>query len=388
MFSKTPLLTIVFPLVLTAFSYATVTVTVSTPHEGDTVSAPINVQACATSDVAPIDAWHIYVNSVDNGPYFGDCINVNVPAGQGANTLVIRAWDQSPVESFGDQTVDVTVSGGGGGVPPSNHVFVVMFENTNFSSVYGNGNLPTFNSLANTWSLGTQYYANFHPSIGNYFELTAGEHVTDNDDGYTGPMTDDNIVRELTAAGKSWKEYSEGLPYVGYTGGDICPQTSCQYVRHHNPMTYFSDVLNSSSQQQNLVPFSQLQNDITSGALPNYGFIVPNNCDNGHDDSICPMSSFADPWLQNNIVNTLLQSGPFQPGGDGILFIVFDESGDDNTNGGGLVYMAVIGPQVKRGYQSGTFYQHQSLLRTVTNALGISAPNDAAGAQPMADFFQ
>ncbi len=42
----------------------------------------------------------------------------------------------------------------------------------------------------------------------------------------------DNVVRELTAAGKTWKSYAESLPSVGYTGGD-----QGAYLRHHNPMS-------------------------------------------------------------------------------------------------------------------------------------------------------
>ena len=38
------------------------------------------------------------------------------------------------------------------------------------------------------------------------------------DDSFSGPVSQDNIVRELIAAGKSWKSYAEGLPSVGYTG--------------------------------------------------------------------------------------------------------------------------------------------------------------------------
>ena len=64
-----------------------------------------------------------------------------------------------------------------------------------------------------------------HPSIGNYFELTAGKIIA-NDDAYKTTVTADNIVRHLLTAGKTWKEYTEGLPSVGYTGGDTGKYTS------------------------------------------------------------------------------------------------------------------------------------------------------------------
>jgi hypothetical protein len=60
---------------------------------------------------------------------------------------------------------------------------------------------------------------NTHPSIGNYFRLTTGKIITNND-GYKVTVIADNIVRHLLSAGKTWKEYTEELPSIGYTGGD------------------------------------------------------------------------------------------------------------------------------------------------------------------------
>src|SRR5438132_4872336 len=97
--------------------------------------------------------------------------------------------------------------------------------------------MPYLNELATQYGLATQYFANTHPSIGNYFMMTTGQIIT-NDDAFGGPVSDDNIVRELTAAGKTWKIYAESLPSPGYTGGDVFP-----YLKHHNPFAYFTDVI-------------------------------------------------------------------------------------------------------------------------------------------------
>jgi len=69
--------------------------------------------------------------------------------------------------------------------------------------------------------------------------------------------------------------------------------------------------------------------------------------------------------------------------------ITFDESVDtDTTNGGGHVITVVISPQAKQGFQSSTLYQHQNLLRTVDEALGVSThPGAAATAADMSEFF-
>ena len=272
-------------------------------------------------------------------------------------------------------------------IPNSNHVVIVLEENESYSAVVGSSSMPYLNNLASQNALATQYYANTHPSIGNYFMLTAGEIITNNDS-LNSTVNVDNIVRHLLTAGKTWKSYAESLPSVGYTGGDQYP-----YVRHHNPLSYFSDVTNSSVQRLNLVPFTHFAGDLSNNALPNYSFIVPNVNHDAHD---CPTSptgctnavklSTADTWLKNNIA-PLLSNPTFQK--DGILIIVFDESFDtDTAHGGGHVAAVAIGPGVKKGFKSTTFYQHQNVLRTALDALGVhSYPGIAASSADMADMF-
>src|SRR5690242_5686593 len=64
------------------------------------------------------------------------------------------------------------------------HVFIVALENHSYSSVIGNTtDMPYLNDLANTYGYAEGYYANAHPSIPNYFMLTAGQTIT-TDDGF------------------------------------------------------------------------------------------------------------------------------------------------------------------------------------------------------------
>jgi hypothetical protein len=272
-------------------------------------------------------------------------------------------------------------------VPKSDHVVLVMEENQSYSTVIGSASMPYLNSLASQYGLATQYYANTHPSIGNYFMLTTGQ-IVSNNDGLNSTVNVDNIVRHLLTAGKTWKSYAESLPAVGYTGGDVYP-----YARHHNPFSYLSDVANSSVQKLNLVPFSHFSADLANNQLPNYAFVVPNLNHDAHD---CPTGpngctdaqklAVADSWLKNNI-GPLLSNAAFQQ--DGILIILVDESfNTDTAHGGGHVAALVIGPKVKKGFKSTVLYQHQNELRTMLDALGVTSyPGSAASAAGMADFF-
>jgi phosphatidylinositol-3-phosphatase len=236
--------------------------------------------------------------------------------------------------------------------------------------------MPYLNSLASQYGLATQYFANGHPSMPNYLMLTTGMFESF-DDNFTGTISDDNVVRELAKAGKTWKAYEESIPSAGYLGSDALP-----YLRRHNPFSYLSDVQQDPSQAANIVPFSQFAADLANNALPQYSFIAPDVNNDAHDGTL----SAADSWLQSNIA-PLITSTTFQNGG--LLLITFDESEEtDVEHGGGHVPTLIISPKSKSKYQSQTEYQHQSTLRLVLQASGVgSFPGLAATAPDMTEFF-
>jgi hypothetical protein len=272
-------------------------------------------------------------------------------------------------------------------VAAADHVFLVLLENHGFNQVIGNPAMPYLNSLASEHALAANYFANTHPSIGNYFMLTTGN-IETNDDAFTGAVSSDSIPRAFAAAGKTWKAYLESLPSAGYTGGDVYP-----YFKHHDPYVYLTDVLNSAAETANVVPYTQLASDLHAGALPSFGFIAPSAEDDAHD---CPGGAAsctdnqklaaADAWLQANI-DPLIKSPALS---NSVFIIVFDEAADtDATNGGGQVAWVVAGAHVKAGFRSTTLYQHQSTLRLVLDLLGVADhPGNSATAPAMQEFFQ
>jgi len=260
--------------------------------------------------------------------------------------------------------------------PTFSHVFLVIEENHSFTDVIGNSSMPYFNSLASKYGLAKQYFANAHPSIPNYLMLTTGQMETLNDS-FSGTIGDDNVVRELVGAGKTWKAYEESIPSAGYLGGDAPP-----YVRRHNPFSLLSDVQNSTTQAANIVPFTQFATDLANNSLPNFSFIVPDVNNDAHDGTLAT----ADSWLQSNIA-PVIASSTFQSGG--LLVIVFDEGElSDFNHGGGQVPAVIVSSSSKPNFQSQTLYQHQSTLRLVLEALGVNKfPGQAATAPKMAEFF-
>ena len=256
------------------------------------------------------------------------------------------------------------------------HIVLLVEENHSYSDVVGSSSMPYLNSLISQYGLAAQYFANTHPSLPNYLVLTTGL-MESNNDNFAGAVSDDNVVRELVKAGKSWKAYLESLPSPGYLGGD-----TGAYLRQHNPFADLSDIQESGTQADNMVPFTQFASDLANNALPQYSFIAPNANDDAHNGTLAQ----ADSWLQSNIA-PLLASSAFQSGG--LLIVTFDESEDsDVEHGGGHVATVIISPQAKKGYQSQTLYQHQSTLRLVLAGSGVNTfPGMSAAAPDMTEFF-
>jgi phosphatidylinositol-3-phosphatase len=267
-------------------------------------------------------------------------------------------------------------------------VFFVIMENQSYEDMVASPNMPYLNSLIPQGAIADNFFANTHPSIGNYFMLTTGQIIT-NDSNFSGTMTDNNLVRVLTAASKSWKAYIENLPSIGYTGGDRNP-----YVKRHNPFAYFSDVLNAPSQAARMVPYSQFAADLASGNLPDFVYILPNQQHNMHD---CPAGMpsctnddklrAGDAWLQDN-VSAILNSSTFST--NSVLVFTMDEGEHSDTrNGGGRIITLFIGPKAKVGFRSSNFYQHESLLRYILDRIGVAdRPGASANATPMDEFVR
>jgi len=365
------------PCLLLLVSSAFAGVTVTSPTNNSTVSSPVKYVASATTSCSKgIAAMGIYsAPGVLAYKVNGASLNTTLSLSAGTYSTVVQDWDNCGGSA--KTPVTITVSGSGTGkVPASSHVFLLVEENHSYSQVIGSSSMPYLNSLANKYGLALKYYANTHPSIGNYFMMTTGQIITNNDS-YCGTVSNDNIVRHLITAGKTWKSYAESLPYAGYTGCN-----TGTYVKRHNPFSYFTDVVNSSTEKYNLVPFSQFKTDLANNHLPQFSFIVPNVNDDAHNGTLFA----ADYWLKVNIA-PLLASSTFLK--DGILIIVFDESLDtDSQGGGGHVGALVIGPKVLAGHKSSITYQHQNTLKSLMQALGLSSfPGAASTASGMADFF-
>jgi hypothetical protein len=252
-----------------------------------------------------------------------------------------------------------------GNVPNFSHIIVIIFENREYSSVVGNGSWPNFNNLASNYALLTQSYAVAHPSLPNYIALTSGSTQGITSDCTSCFVNATNIGDILEQNGKSWKGYMEDMPSPCYIGN------SGDYAQKHNPFIYYDDIrTNSDRCASHVVPLTQFDTDLSNNQLPDFSWITPNLCNDGHDCS----SSTADSFLGSE-VNKILASPSFDQ--NSLLIITFDEGTSGSgccglpSNAGGHIATLFISSLAKAGYQDSTSYDHYSILKMMADAWGL-----------------
>lgn len=260
------------------------------------------------------------------------------------------------------------------------HVFVIVEENHDWSTIYKNSEAPFINNtlltngaFANDYHNVDKDFSELHPSEPNYILLEAGmiafpDHVftTDNAPSDKNSTDSDNHLSFILADnGYSWKSYQEDI------SGTDCPINAVNnYAPKHNPFIYFQDVVgnppNSANKycQKHVRPLSELQNDLQTGHVSNYNFITPNLQNDMHDGSVAQ----ADTWL-SQIVPMITNSPMFKK--DGVLFITWDEGNEDNDKNNSIG-MIIESPFVKKGYSNSISYSHASLVKTIEEIFHLS----------------
>jgi len=238
------------------------------------------------------------------------------------------------------------------------------------------------------------------------------------------------IVDQLNAVGKSWKSYQESLPasgphLVNYSDGfftnnsdiaAILPQqsplpTSANIVQlyavKHDPFVYFQSVQQSGL--SHVVGFEGpggLFDDLHSGHVPHYSFIVPNQCNDQHGKNNGTLACYGDPndngtqtglnpaliyqgdLTVRTLVNAIHNSPVWQDGNSAIV-IVWDENDYSQAPYPNKVLLTVDTNYGPHNVQSNKFYTHFSLLKSIESGLRLPCLNHACdnNAEVMTDLF-
>jgi hypothetical protein len=330
--------------------------------------------------------------------------------------------------------------------PPIGHVFIILLENESFARTFGpNSQAPYLaHTLPSQGALLRQFYGIGHFSLDNYIALISGQAPNDatqldcskfTDFVLTSPALDANgqalgkgcvypamvpmIGDQLEKAGKSWKGYMQDLgndpareveacghPVIGESDPTTRKEPGDQYATKHNPFYYFHSFIDGKARcAAHVVNLRHLSDDLASiEKTPNYSFITPNLCDDGHDapcvdhapGGLVQADGFLKKWVPQ-----ITASPAFKK--DGVLIITFDEasapgSADSsaccgeqglpgqsrlpggNGPGGGVVGAVVLSPFVKAGTTSDVPYNHYSLLRWTEDVFGVPHIGFAAAA--------
>lgn len=243
------------------------------------------------------------------------------------------------------------------------------------------------NTLIPSGTLFTNYYANFHPSLPDYLELTAGTNAGCVIDSCArDAIPDENLFHLLGQAGTSFASLEESMPANCTLSGNGT------YLARHNPEAYFTNVDEASG-----VPYGCPATDLPiapaapgtpltwPNPLPAFSFITPDTCHDMHGTTAlgpCPSGTDqiitdGDTWLSAN-VPALLSEGA-------VVIVTFDEGATgDSTNGGGHVPTIMAGPNVGVGATDATFYSHASVLAGLEDYFGLTPLlADAATATPL-----
>jgi phosphatidylinositol-3-phosphatase len=261
-------------------------------------------------------------------------------------------------------------------LPSFAHVFVIVMENKEASSIIGNGEAPYINDLANEYGLASNYTAVSHPSEPNYLALWSGSTHGVTDDGLYDFTSGSTLADQIQATGRTWHVAAQNVPlgcYGGTTASDGEDGTGT-YARKHEPAISWTSVAGNPTHCANITDFSHF--DPTLGS---FWLIVPNLCNDMHDCSIATGDAFLRGFLPR-----ILTSSAFA---NSVIFLTWDE-GSTATGGGGRVATVVISPLGKPAFVSSTNHSHYSLLHTIEKAWGMPCLANACAANDLREFFR
>jgi phosphatidylinositol-3-phosphatase len=285
------------------------------------------------------------------------------------------------------------------------HVFIIMMENTSYSSLIGNSNAPWINSAAKTYGLATNYTGVSHPSQPNYIAATSGalNGVTNDND-----ITIDvpNIVDQIEGSGRTWKAYMQSFSLCSKPTDHACGNQL--YERKHNPFISYQDVQSNPARVAKIVDFSQFSTDLANNSVPAYSWISPDQCHDMHGRASTPSDPCDFSQVQSLIktgdtflsatVGKIMNSRAWT--GNSVIFITWDESDFPFSDvsgccdavpgaGGGHVVMITISHSDHSARTSSVAYNHYSMLATVEGgwSLGCLAFTcDTANVPAMSDL--
>jgi hypothetical protein len=355
--------------------------------------------------------------------------------------------------------------------PPIKHVWVINLENESYSYTFGSAGhrfAPYLTrTLPSEGALVKNYFGTGHDSLDNYVAEISGQsgNYEMNEDcgifseftrfggenfdkstkygqlsggGCVFPEDVPTIASQLDARHRTWRIYAQdmgndphrdktvmtkagpacGHPKVGAVDlTDTTGPANDSYATRHNPFVYFASIIDDKSLcDSHVLSFTPLASNLKhTSTTPNYSMVTPNTCADGHDWPKCQDGSPGRLPKVNAFLKTWIPKITASPAyrANGLIVIVFDESGSDenagaccgevdslgfadpshpNLNepglygpGGGRTGAVLLSKYIKPGTVSNAPYNHYSQLRSIEDIFGLKHIGDAQ--QPQVKSF-
>jgi hypothetical protein len=311
-------------------------------------------------------------------------------------------------------------------------VFVIVLENESAGETFGAGSPAPYlaQTLRGQGAFLPNYHATGHESNDNYISMISGQapNIQNQADcqnfddfvpatigalgqvqgsGCVYPPSVQTVASQLSSAGFTWEDYNQDMgadpsrepavcahPAIGATDNTQKATPKDQYATRHNPFVYFHSIIDDTTLcDTHVVGLDRLPQALaTAAATPNYVFITPNLCDDGHDapcangDSggLAQADGFLRTWVPQ-----ITGSPAFRQ--NGLLIVTFDEASSSDASaccgeipgpgspvagitgpGGGDVGAVLLSPCIAPGTVSNVPYNHYSMLRSIEDMFGLS----------------
>jgi hypothetical protein len=226
------------------------------------------------------------------------------------------------------------------------------------------------------------------------------------------------IADQLVAAGLTWKTYQESLPATGADGVNfsdgfftdssnilaVLPKEKQGllklYAAKHNPFVYFQSVQEGRNPELSLKRVAGFQGDdglfedLSSGHVPHFSFIAPNQCNDQHGrgnggtqcdfdpndqgtlDGLNPALMYIGDLALRNIVKAIHKSPAWHDGRNAIV-VLWDEDDYSVAPTTNKVLLIVDTNYGVHGKKDGNFYTHFSLLKSIESGFRLPCLNHA-----------
>ncbi|MEY2399062.1 MAG: hypothetical protein QOJ00_2236 [Actinomycetota bacterium] len=316
---------------------------------------------------------------------------------------------------------------------PIKHVWIITLENESANATFGPGSPAHYlnNTLRPQGVYLSQYYGTGHASLDNYVAMVSGQNanvMTQADCpfymnvvpgtillngqaagvGCVYPRSVKTIANQLEARGLTWKGYMQDMgntpsreparcahPTLNTQDGTESATPQDSYATRHNPFMYFHSIIDNASKcNAHVVPLPPLLDDLQSAATtPNFSFITPSLCDDGHDapcadgrpGGLVSADAFLATWVPRILASPAYAEG-------GMLIINVDESDTSDATaccgerpnlfgsprpgitgpGGGRTGALIVSTRTAPGTTTARPYNHFSMLRSLENLFQVS----------------